>query len=106
VLKKGQNWKDAGEPFDYTYDAKENCMLGGSLRRRLDRCLFLCRRDGDAGAGADDDDGYQVSLRKLGQSSIPNLTWNKKNPYNGTTRQVPVAPSDHFGIAVRFQSKG
>jgi hypothetical protein len=89
------DWKDAGKPFDYTYDAKENPMLAGNLRRRFDRCIYLAKNCGD----------YQVSLQKVGKSAIPNLSWNKKNPYNGTSRQVPVAPSDHFGIAVKFQKK-
>ena len=78
-------------PTGYTYDAKENPMLGGNLRRRFDRCLVLSSQ-----------------LRKnkihkfelLGKEAIPNLTYNKRNPYNGSTRTVPVAPSDHFGIAV------
>lgn len=93
-LLKNSSWKDAGKPFDYTYDGKENPMLGSNLRRRFDRCLYLSR-----------DNAETVSLQKLGKTAIPNLTWNKKNPYNGTSRQVQVAPSDHFGIAIRFESK-
>jgi len=90
-------WNDAGTPFDYTYDCKENCMLGGNLRRRFDRCLYLTRNDSKI--------PYEHSFQKIGNTKLPNLTWNKKNPYNGTSRPVPVAPSDHFGIAVRFSSK-
>eukprot|EP00934_Nitzschia_sp_Nitz4_P005853 Nitzschia sp. Nitz4//scaffold203_size38902//10019//11437//NITZ4_007658-RA/size38902-processed-gene-0.69-mRNA-1//-1//CDS//3329541418//5843//frame0 len=88
------NWKDAGTPFDYTYDSKENPMLGGNLRRRFDRCLYLTQ------------EGVSLSatLSKVGKSAIGGLTWKKKNPYTGATKVVPVAPSDHFGIAVKFEA--
>jgi tyrosyl-DNA phosphodiesterase 2 len=92
---KSSNWQDAGQPFDYTYDGKENPMLANNLRRRLDRCIYLPQKKNQ----------YQVTLQKVGMKAIPNLTWNKKNPYNGTSRQVPVAPSDHFGLVVTFKNK-
>jgi len=93
VLDDG--WKDAGEKFDYTYDAKENCMLAGNLRRRLDRCIYLTpeSKRGKAKAG----------LKKFGLAPIhPPLIWNKRNPYNNSYRKVKVGPSDHFAIGVRF----
>jgi len=90
-------WKDAGTPFDYTYDGKENPMLGSNLRRRFDRCIYLQSSPSKATTTA--------QLHKLGMTAIPSLTWNKRNPFNGSTKVVPVAPSDHFGIAVTFQTK-
>ena len=40
-----------------------------------------------------------------GTAAIPGLVWNKKNPYQNTSREVPVAPSDHFGIVVAFSKE-
>lgn len=92
-------WKDAGEKFDYTYDAKDNCMLAGNLRRRFDRCIYLTPQKKGVSA--------TVGLKKFGQKAIdPPLIWNKKNPYNGSTRKVRVGPSDHFAIGARFQLMG
>lgn len=92
LVQVAKGWYDPGTPKDYTYDGKENPMLGGSLRRRLDRCLYFSPNK-----------AISTQFQKLGMEAIPDLTWNKKNPFNGTTRTVPVAPSDHFGIAVTFQ---
>ena len=73
------DWNDAGTPFDYTYDSKENPMLGGNLRRRFDRCIYMSKEQ-----------SYQAtSLTKIGKDPIPNLTWNKLNPWNGSRKQVP-----------------
>jgi hypothetical protein len=85
-------WKEAGSPkaHQYTYDAKENPMLGGSLRRRFDRCVWQSK-------------SHKVSrIETIGRQALPNLVWNKRNMYNGTSKQVPVAPSDHFGMVVTF----
>jgi endonuclease/exonuclease/phosphatase family metal-dependent hydrolase len=91
-------WRDAGQPFDYTYDGVENCMLGGGLRRRLDRCIYL-RNDKNSSSNI-----AKVSLEKFGKDPIvPNLSWRKINPYNGKETVKKVAPSDHFAIGVRFQ---
>ncbi|CAJ1964389.1 unnamed protein product [Cylindrotheca closterium] len=93
VLDDG--WKDAGEKFDYTYDAKENCMLAGNLRRRFDRCIYLTPESKRNKAKA--------GLKKFGMAPIhPPLIWNKRNPYNNSFRKVKVGPSDHFAIGVRF----
>jgi len=104
----GKGWRDAGTPFDHTYDSKENPMLSGNLRRRFDRCLSLSRGAAAAAQYDDDDDdgrGYRSrDLIKIGTKAIPGLTWRKRNPYNGTVRTVPVAPSDHFGIVAHFSS--
>lgn len=91
----GGDWKDPGRRNDYTYDGKENPMLGSNLRRRFDRCIYLTSPSMTS---------TTARLDKLGMTAIPRLTWNKKNPFNGTTKTVPVAPSDHFGIAVTFHS--
>ena len=88
-------WEDAGQKFDYTYDAKENCMLAGNLRRRFDRCIYLTKE----GKG----DKAKAGLKKFGLNPIhPPLIWNKRNPYNNSYRKVKVGPSDHFAIGVRF----
>lgn len=92
-------WKDAGKRFEYTYDGQENCMLGSKLKRRFDRCIYLTNNYKNGSSNK-----TRVSLQTLGKDPIvPPLKWNKRNPYNGTVRQVAVAPSDHFGIEVRFQ---
>jgi hypothetical protein len=98
----GPQWNDAGQPFDYTYDGKENPMLGGNLRRRFDRCIYSCNNNNANTKGVVSPPS--TTLRKLGMKAIPALTWNKKNPWNGTSKSVPVAPSDHFGIAITFDS--
>lgn len=94
ILPNG--WQDAGKPFDFTYDAKENPMLGGNLRRRFDRCLYRTNFKSYSAKG----------LEKIGSQSIPNLIWNKRNTYNNTVKKMPVAPSDHFGILIHFSKKG
>ena len=91
-------WKDAGTPFDHTYDAKENPMLSGNLRRRLDRCLYMSKKNGSK--------GYESKgLQKIGKEAIPNLVWNKRNSYNNSVKKMAVAPSDHFGIMIHFSDR-
>jgi hypothetical protein len=83
-------------PDGYTYDGRENPMLGGSLRRRFDRCLLLARNK------------ESLSIERvemIGKEAIPGLVWNKKNSYTGTFKEVAVAPSDHFGLVVTVSSK-
>lgn len=115
LISEGENWTDAWLDFSqknvgtnqarrpaaaggnkevagYTYDAKENPMLGGNLRRRFDRCLVLSNQNSH--------NKLIHNFELLGKKAIPNLTYVKRNPYNDTSRTVPVAPSDHFGIAV------
>ena len=99
-------WKDAGTPFDYTYDAKENPMLNGHLRRRLDRCIYLSASSRDSDPPQSSGRNYKsVELQKIGKESIPNLVWNKRNSYNDTIKKMPVNPSDHFGIIIPFSKK-
>jgi hypothetical protein len=89
----------------YTYDAKENPMLGGNLRRRFDRCLLLpataLMRTPKSPSGSPP---LVQHFDFLGTNAIPDLTWEKRNPYNGSCRLVPVAPSDHFGIAITLSA--
>jgi hypothetical protein len=82
----------------YTYDAKENPMLGGNLRRRFDRCLLL-----PATALMRTSPVVQ-HFDFLGTRAIRGLSWEKRNPYNGSSRCVPVTPSDHYGIAVTLSA--
>jgi endonuclease/exonuclease/phosphatase family metal-dependent hydrolase len=97
----GPHWHDAGQPFDYTYDDKENPMLSGNLRRRFDRCIYSYKNKNNHNQANMNGDILPLSttLRKLGMKAIPALTWN-----NGISKSVPVAPSDHFGIAITFDS--
>ena len=95
----GPLWLDPGQPFDYTYDSEENPMLSGTLRRRVDRCIYSYNKNNHNHAKK-----TTTTFRKLGMKAIPELTWNKKDPRNGTSETLPVAPSDHFGIAITFHS--
>mmetsp|Transcript_18474 Transcript_18474/g.44577 ORF Transcript_18474/g.44577 Transcript_18474/m.44577 type:complete len:245 (+) Transcript_18474:251-985(+) len=89
-------WNDSAEPFDYTYDSKENPMLAGNLRRRFDRCIYFCREEPKM--------FDTVEFRKIGKEPIvPTRIWNKRNSFNGTTRQAQVCASDHFGIVIGFE---
>ena len=92
-------WKDAGTPFDYTYDAKENPMLNGNLRRRFDRCIYISSLESNPSS----QDYQSANLQKIGKESIPNLVWNKRNSYNNSVKKMPVNPSDHFGIMAHFK---
>jgi hypothetical protein len=96
ILPEG--WHDAGTQFDFTYDAKENPMLNGNLRRRLDRCIYIRSQRKEQNYKSD-------GLQKVGEKAIPNLVWNKKNSYNGSIKAMPVAPSDHFGIMISFSKE-
>ncbi|KAL7575828.1 hypothetical protein ACA910_003151 [Epithemia clementina (nom. ined.)] len=105
------SWKDAwletaqtaastmtsDEKKGYTYDSKSNPMLGGNLRRRFDRCMVLQQNT---------QDGAKIRSTKLiGQQALSSsLTWQKLNPYTQTTRQMPTAPSDHFGLVTSFST--
>ena len=81
-------------PRGYTYDSRENPMLGGNLNRRLDRVLVLPRKSGKVSV-----DNFSM----IGTEAIPNLTWSKKQPFTGKlVHNVPVAPSDHFGVVVKL----
>lgn len=78
----------------YTYDGKMNPMLGGNLRRRFDRCLL---RAGNSASVR------TVSTSLLGTEAIPDLTWQKYNDWNRSFKEMPTAPSDHFGYVANLQ---
>lgn len=85
--------RTSARDMGYTYDAKENPMLGGNLRRRFDRCLVRNTFDGSV----------QVNGTQLvGKEALVSLTWKKLNPFNQTYKEVPTAPSDHFGLIVQM----
>jgi len=92
-------WQDSwlstrtGRETCYTYDAKLNPMLGGSLRRRFDRCLVRNASSGSV---------ETLGTRLVGTEALVSLTWQKYNTYSKTYREVPTAPSDHFGLVVQM----
>lgn len=100
-------WKDAWletrpRPKDtcYTYDGKLNPMLSNSLRRRFDRVLIRCSRGGTSTSML----AVPTATRMIGTQAIPGLTFQKQNPYTQTSRQCPVAPSDHFGFVAQLKT--
>ncbi|XP_062013532.1 uncharacterized protein LOC133729920 isoform X1 [Rosa rugosa] len=89
------NWIDAwvelrpGED-GLTYDTKSNQMLSGnrSLRKRLDR-FFCCLHD------------FRVSkIEMIGTKAIPGLSYIKEKKVKGEIKklELPVLPSDHYGL--------
>ncbi len=79
-----------GEP-GYTYDGKQNAMLGpyNRLRKRLDRMLLRAP------------DWRLSSIELVGTQAIPGLAHEKR--YKRGARQLPVLPSDHFGLFATLQ---
>ena len=103
------SWKDAwvethgpinNKNRGYTYDGKDNVMLSNSLRRRFDRCLTLSRTSSTTTPTT----FAATKAHRIGQRAIPGLTFEKKNPYNNTSRSCPVCPSDHFGLVFEFDA--
>ncbi|GJP55120.1 hypothetical protein CLOM_g14107 [Closterium sp. NIES-68] len=89
-----EGWVDAwmqlhpNEP-GFTYDSRLNPMLaGGRLRLRLDRCLMRLHHM------------RLRSLSLLGTHPIPGGSYAKQRRVKGqaTTAQLPLLPSDHFGL--------
>lgn len=81
----------------YTYDTKANKMLSGnrSLRKRLDR--FVC--------GLRD---FKVSqIEMIGMEAIPGLSYIKEKKVKTEIKklELPVYPSDHFGLVLTIVSK-
>jgi hypothetical protein len=68
-------------------------MLGGSLRRRFDRCLV--RNTGDANV-------VSTGAQLVGTEALVSLTWQKYNSYTKTYKESQTAPSDHFGLIVQM----
>ena len=75
----------------FTYDGKDNAMLGNRLRSRPDRCLVHGRL-------------AVKSARRVGMEPIPGLTYRKQRTVKKVPTEVllPVLPSDHFGLFVTF----
>jgi len=94
------DWRDAwlekrpGEP-GFTYDAKSNDMLRGYLQKRLDRA-FVKLRDFDV-----------CSIEMVGKQPIPGVTYHKTVSNRGKSQNIelPVLPSDHFGLLVTLRAK-
>ncbi|XP_010929526.1 uncharacterized protein [Elaeis guineensis] len=67
----------------WTYDTKSNQMLKGNflqLQKRLDR--FICKLA----------DFKLIDIKMIGMEAIPGLSYYKKR------MELPVFPSDHFGL--------
>ncbi|VVA91025.1 unnamed protein product [Arabis nemorensis] len=89
VLKPG----DSG----FTYDTKANPMLSGnrSLQKRLDR--IFCRLD-----------DYKLGgIEMVGKEAIPGLSYVKEKKVRGAVKELelPVLPSDHFGLLLTISPK-
>uniref|UniRef100_A0A1J3F732 Tyrosyl-DNA phosphodiesterase 2 n=1 Tax=Noccaea caerulescens TaxID=107243 RepID=A0A1J3F732_NOCCA len=89
VLKPG----DSG----FTYDTKANPMLSGNrtLQKRLDR--ILCRLD-----------DYKLGgIEMVGKEAIPGLSYVKEKKVRGEIKELelPVLPSDHFGLLLTLSPK-
>ncbi|GKY96876.1 hypothetical protein MPSEU_000646700 [Mayamaea pseudoterrestris] len=77
----------------YTYDPRDNPMLGGNnLRRRFDRAIIFARHE-TAHAQL-----HVLGTKLIGTEALPGLTFQKLNTYTQTYLTKPVAPSDHFGF--------
>ncbi len=94
-LVDSTKWFDAYRQVEpqspgFTYDPKENPMLGGgNIRRRFDRIL-VHPRDGD-NVGV-------TSVNIVGKEALPGLTYTiPPTRYDGPKTRL-VAPSDHFGL--------
>ena len=79
-----------GEP-GFTYDGKENPMLGpyNRLRNRLDRVLLRTQ------------DWQPSSIEMVGMAAIPGVTYERN--YKRGNKILPVLPSDHFGLYATLQ---
>ncbi|ETO23243.1 hypothetical protein RFI_13942, partial [Reticulomyxa filosa] len=101
-MKLSPSWKDCwieahGQNYlqtnpGYTYDGVNNPMLGHRYRSRLDRILFKS-------------EGSRLQLKTIdiiGTQPIPRLTYTKTYA-SGFQKQVPVLPSDHFGLFAVFK---
>jgi len=95
-----EGWCDAwlelrpGDP-GYTYDAKSNEMLRGYLRKRLDRA-FVKLKDFDL-----------KRIEMVGTKPIPGVTYRKTVSNRGKSEivELPVVPSDHFGLLLTLRAK-
>ncbi|CAL4934440.1 unnamed protein product [Urochloa decumbens] len=87
-LKPGEN--------GLTYDTKANVMLSGNrkVQKRLDR--FLCKLP----------DFKVDSIEMIGKEAIPGITYIKEKKVRQEIRklELPVLPSDHFGLVLTISS--
>ncbi|CAD6205091.1 unnamed protein product [Miscanthus lutarioriparius] len=105
------NWDDKGDgPFPlqdgwtdawvelkpgedgWTYDTKANGMMAGirKLQKRMDR--FLCKLA-----------NFKIdSIEMIGKEAIPGVSYSKEKKIRKESRkiQLPVFPSDHFGLVL------
>eukprot|EP00252_Welwitschia_mirabilis_P009251 TRINITY_DN2167_c0_g1_i1.p1 TRINITY_DN2167_c0_g1~~TRINITY_DN2167_c0_g1_i1.p1 ORF type:complete len:284 (+),score=53.63 TRINITY_DN2167_c0_g1_i1:915-1766(+) len=82
----------------WTYDTKSNQMLNGNraLRKRLDR-IFCHLND------------FEIeSIDMIGKDPIPGLFYVKEKKIKQETKvlDLPVLPSDHFGLLLKFKPLG
>ncbi|KAH7430899.1 hypothetical protein KP509_08G019700 [Ceratopteris richardii] len=79
-----------------TYDSKQNPLLTGSrLRKRLDR--FFCHLQ----------DFSLESIEMVGTQAIPGVMFEKEIKVKRESKkvQLPVLPSDHFGLLLKIAQK-
>uniref|UniRef100_A0ACD5V5H7 Uncharacterized protein n=1 Tax=Avena sativa TaxID=4498 RepID=A0ACD5V5H7_AVESA len=85
---------DALKPGDegWTYDTKANGMLTGNrkLQKRMDR--FVCKLP-----------DFEIdAIEMIGKEAIPGITYLKEKKVGKNVRELelPVLPSDHFGLVL------
>lgn len=109
----GESWKDMWREINgsnikgFTYDSRENQMLTGNLRRRFDRCLVKFQNiNSSTTTSTKTIDLKSITTVKLvGTEAIEGLFYGKvMKGYGfkptGEIRNLPVLPSDHFGLSV------
>ena len=93
-------WRDAwlearpGDP-GFTYDARKNAMLRGYLQKRLDRAFVKLKH-------------FDVKrVEMVGTDPIPGVTYHKTVSNRGKAQilELPVVPSDHFGLLLTLRGK-
>jgi tyrosyl-DNA phosphodiesterase 2 len=96
------SWTDAwtqlrADDEGYTYDTKLNPMLTGnrSLRKRLDRILVKFT------------DFEATGIEMIGMDAIPGVKYFKDKKVKKETKrlELPVLPSDHFGLLLTICRK-
>jgi tyrosyl-DNA phosphodiesterase 2 len=85
-------WVTSSDDPGYTYDAKRNAMLQGNLRQRLDRILIKTTTTANEEA--------KLKTFMVGTKPIDDLIYEKIS--RGKMIQLPVLPSDHFGLVTEF----
>ena len=92
-------WIDAWtklKPTDvgWTFDTKANQMISANqiLQKRIDRFLISSR------------DFKVESINMVGTERIPEVTYMKQKE-DGTELELPVFPSDHFGLLLTISAR-